>query len=136
MFVKTVLEEAYQQGASDLHLCVGQKVLIRLDGQLKPLREDLVTSDLLEEFCKSFLNQEQLEELNRIGDVDLSLSIASSRVRINIYTKKWLNAAFRFIPSEVLSLKDLGLGETFENLCGAKRGLILVTGPTGSKARQ
>ena len=133
MQVTDILRSAFEQGASDLHLCVGQKALLRLDGDLKSIDDDIVDKALLESFCQEFLTKSQMSHLDQEGDADFSLAFDFSRARFNIYKQKnGLSLACRFIPDEIVPLNSLALPKSIKDLCYCKRGLILVTGPTGS----
>lgn len=133
MQVNNILQTAFEQGASDLHLCVGQESLMRRDGRLEPTGDGVVEQGLLDNFCEEFLSSDQISQLDKKGDVDCCIAFDFARARLNIYQQKnGLSLACRFIPEKVVSLQSLGLPSSIESLCAQKRGLILVTGPTGS----
>lgn len=126
-----------EKKASDLHLTVGDPPMVRLHGLIQPMdgndepftREDIHTS------LYEILSEEQRKRLERDKEVDFALELKNvGRFRVNLfYTRRGEGAAFRYIPSKIKTLKELDLPEgTLHEICDRKKGLILVTGPTGS----
>ena len=120
--------------ASDLHLNSGDYPSIRLDGSLKKINYPVLSSQDIEELCAPMLSDKQLQKLNENGEVDGMFEFASlSRFRFNIYkTLGNYSAALRPIPTTTPTLEEINAPEIFTNLTKLHRGLVLVTGPTGS----
>lgn len=130
------LEYVATARASDLHLAVGSPPMIRVDGQLTPLPgyPSAFTPDSLREALMPMLNAEQRERLERDRELDLAYSVERvARFRVNLYWQRnSLGAAFRFIDNRILSLEELGMPGHVRDFAYLPRGLVLVTGPTGS----
>lgn len=129
------LEEVVTQGASDLHMTVNAPPMLRINGSLQPAgtsqpwsREKVVSA------LFSILSQEQREIFEKELELDFAYTISSdARFRVNIYQQRGsMGAAFRIIPTELKQLKALGVPESVGNFAQLARGLVLVTGPTGS----
>ena len=122
------------RGASDLHLCVGVPPIVRVDGQLQPLPFTKLTPPESQRIVYDILTDEQIRRFEEDLELDCSYSVRDlSRFRLNVYRDKGAVAsAFRTIPVRIPTLKDLGLPRVLETLTRKPRGLILVTGPTGS----
>jgi twitching motility protein PilT len=122
-------------GASDLHLTAGAYPMIRTRGELYPL-EDFPKLDraTLQRSLYAILTQKQRETFEEHLELDLSYSLPGrSRFRVNIYRQREsLGAAFRTIPYEIKPLEELGVPPVVGNFAGLPRGMVLVTGPTGS----
>lgn len=135
-----VLDEALAYmssvGASDLHLGVGSVPMIRVDGELTPLPGDFgrFTREDLEQILYPTLTHEQRETLQHDLELDLAYSATGiGRFRVNLYWQRQsLGAAFRLIDGNIRSLEELGLPEQVKDFAYLPRGLVLVTGPTGS----
>ncbi len=123
-------------GASDLHLCVGMPPLVRKDGSIKvldpaaPVLDPTTMTALLEPIMPG----KNKEEFARRHDTDFAYEISGlARFRANIFMdRKGPGAVFRVIPSKILTAQDLGLSQHILQLCKLNKGLVLVTGPTGS----
>jgi len=128
------LEEVLERKASDLHITTGVPATIRLHGQLLPIADKDLTAKETKELIYSILNDAQRERLERNLELDLSYSIPGrSRFRVNVYFQRnSLAAAFRVIPEVIGSFRDLNLPEILEELTKRSRGMVVVTGPTGS----
>lgn len=129
------LEEVVAQGASDLHMTVNAPPMLRVNGSLQPAgstqpwsREKVVAA------LFSILSPSQKETFERELELDFAYTISSdSRFRVNMYQQRGsMGGAFRIIPTELKQLKALGVPETVGNFAQLARGLVLVTGPTGS----
>lgn len=126
-----LLQLAVENGASDVHLAVGQHPILRTEGQLVPVDDFglLSTSDL--EAAAKWIAGEKYEGFN--GDFDCAITYANSRWRVNLYSQRQsLALAIRRIPSEVPRLETLGLPESVLKIAAARQGLVLFCGPTGS----
>jgi twitching motility protein PilT len=129
-----LLIEALESKASDVHLTVALPPMMRVNGDLVPMREYVLNPDHTERLCMSMLNHKQKEELNAKGEVDFSYQIPNvSRFRVNVYRqRKSFGAAIRIIMTTIPTITSLKLPLILEDLALKPRGLILVTGPTGS----
>lgn len=129
------LEEVVLQGASDLHMTVNAPPMLRINGSLQPARNtqpwsrEKVLSALF-----SILSQSQRETFEKERELDFAYTISTdARFRVNIYQQRGsMGGAFRIIPTELKQLKALGVPESVGNFAQLARGLVLVTGPTGS----
>ena len=123
-------------GASDLHLCVGTPPLVRKDGRMQPLDPNMpaLTDDFLARLLDPIMPPPNRAEFAERHDTDFAYEIAGlARFRANIYAdRKGRGAVFRVIPTQILSAEKLGLSPAILNLCKLNKGLVLVTGPTGS----
>ncbi len=133
--IDTLLEQMVAHNASDLHITVGSKPALRVRGHLERL-EGLpeLSADETRQLLYRIISSEQQKRLEIDRQLDLSYSIPGlARFRVNIYSQREsLAGAFRLIPAELKSLEELGLPITLYDLCEKPRGLVLVTGPTGS----
>jgi twitching motility protein PilT len=131
-----LLKDMIEQGASDLHITTGTPPRFRVDGRLvapNPNEEPLSPTDT-KTICYSILTDAQKHRFEEQSELDLSFGVKGlSRFRANIFMQRGAVAgAFRTIPFEIKTFKDLGLPEIINDLVKKPRGLILVTGPTGS----
>ena len=123
-----------KQGASDLHIAVGRRPTLRIDGRLIPImKESLLTPEDVEGLITSFITPAQKEELLRGKEIDFSYSFEDkARFRVNIYQESNnLAAALRFIPSRVRTIEDLSLPPVLHKFSQASQGFFLVVGPSG-----
>ena len=132
--VDDLLRIMVERGASDLHIKVGCAPMIRVDGELTPATFEMMTSERVRSLCESILTDEQKARFVADRELDLAYSIPGlSRFRVNIYLQRgsWA-AAMRVIPSRPLTLEELKMPPIVADLALRPRGLVLVTGPTGS----
>ncbi|MFH2060156.1 MAG: type IV pilus twitching motility protein PilT [Pseudomonadota bacterium] len=124
----------HEQGASDLHLVSGQQPAIRLHGDIERIKYAILTSDKLRVLLYEITSQEKIKVFEETGDVDFGYEIPGlARYRANYFMQKnGIAAVFREIPSEILTAEQLGLPPVISKLAFLPRGLVLVTGPTGS----
>jgi twitching motility protein PilT len=130
-----LLHKMIERGASDLHLRVDTPPQIRVHGHMQPLEGyPSLTPDDTKKLAYTFLNDAQKEQFERRLELDFSIGIEGlSRFRVNIFNQKGtIGGVMRAIPHEIRSFEDLGLPQVVADLCRKPRGLILVTGPTGS----
>jgi len=129
-----LLKIMIEKDASDLHLTVGSAPQIRVDGTLTALPMDPLTPIDTKQMCYSILTEVQKKRYEQDNELDLSFGIKDlSRFRANIFMQRGAVAgAFRTIPYNVRSFEELGLPPIVRDLTKKPRGLILVTGPTGS----
>jgi twitching motility protein PilT len=130
-----LLAQTVAMGGSDLHLTVGIAPCVRVDGSLKPLSgwPNLRPEDT-HQLVRAALNDEQWQRFARDHEMDTSYGLSGvSRFRLNAYRQRGsVGAAFRVIPYAIPQLDDLGLPLVIENFAHLQRGLVLITGPTGS----
>jgi twitching motility protein PilT len=130
-----LLTKTIQLGGSDLHLRVDSRPQVRVNGKLNPLDGyDVLNEADAKAFALSFLTDRQRQEFEQRRELDFSIGIEGlSRWRVNIFNQKeTVGAVFRAIPYLIRTFDELGLPPVVADLCRKPRGLILVTGPTGS----
>jgi twitching motility protein PilT len=132
--LRDLLEEMVAKKASDLHITVGVPPLLRLDGEMVPVGEEKLVPQATTELAYSVLNEEQRKRFELDNDLDLSFGIQGlSRFRANVFLQRGAIAmAVRRIPYEIMALEELGLPPATIEFPKKNKGLILVTGPTGS----
>jgi len=129
-----LLKAMVEQGGSDLHITTNSPPQIRVDGVLKPINVPPLTPTETKQLAYSILTDNQKHRLEENLEIDFSFGIKGlARFRSNVFHQRGaIAAAFRQIPYEIRGFRDLGLPTVVERLCEKPRGLILVTGPTGS----
>ena len=129
-----LLKAMVEKGASDLHITTGSPPQLRIDGRLVPLKTGPLSPVETKQLCYSILTDAQKHKFEEESELDLSFGVKSlSRFRANIFMQRGAVAgAFRTIPFKILSFAELGLPPVVTELAKKPRGLILVTGPTGS----
>ena len=132
--IKKLLQSIVAHGASDLHLVSRSEPQLRLDGKLKPINLPKLTGMDIEEMCYSLLTEKQKLAFEEHNELDFALELEGiGRFRANFYrTLGDMAAAFRVIPIDIPSLDDLDAPPVYKKLIKREKGLILVTGPTGS----
>lgn len=130
----TLLEQAGEMGASDVHLTVGSKPMMRFQGKLSPLADTIVTAADMESFAAAVWTKHLNTEFKRIGEVDFAYSLNDAiRCRMNIFRQCGsIAAAIRLIAAQIPTCEELGLPQTVRDFTALKNGLVLITGPTGS----
>jgi len=123
-----------EQGASDLHLSTGNPPIFRLHGEMVRLNFKALGHDELKAILFEILNEKQKEQFETTRDLDFAYAVPElARFRGNIFMQhRGIAAVFRIIPSKILSADELGLPEGVRRMTNFKKGLVLVTGPTGS----
>ncbi|MEE9384642.1 MAG: type IV pilus twitching motility protein PilT [Nannocystaceae bacterium] len=129
-----LLKAVVDQAATDLHLTTGTPPQLRIDGTLIPLKTPPMTPTETKQLCYSILSDKQKQAFEENLELDLSFGIKNlARFRANIYMQRGaVSGAFRLIPYKIPEFADLGLPDVLKDLIRKPRGLILVTGPTGS----
>ena len=129
-----LLRAMVDQGGSDLHVTTNSPPQIRVDGVLRPLNQEPLTPTQTKQLAYSILTDNQKHRLEETLEIDFSFGIKGlARFRANVYHQRGaIAAAFRQIPYEIRGFRELGLPTVIEKLCEKPRGLVLVTGPTGS----
>src|SRR5262245_25311815 len=129
-----LLKAMLDKGASDLHITTGSPPQLRIDGDLVPLRTEALTPVDTKQLCYSILTDAQKLRFEEDQELDLSFGVKSlARFRANVFLQRGAVAgAFRLVPFNIVPLEELGLPPVVGELCERQRGLVLVTGPTGS----
>ncbi len=124
----------HDQGASDLHLVSGQKPLLRIRGDMERVKYKELDNDNLKAMLYEIVSEEKVKEFEETGDVDFGYEIPGlARYRGNLFQeRKGVGAVFREIPSDILTCEQLNLPPVIRKLASLPKGLVLVTGPTGS----
>ena len=132
--LRQLLEEMVKMDASDLHLTVGAPPVVRVDGKLVRMQYDILAPDDTKKLAYSIMNEKQRLKFETSSELDLSFGIEQlSRFRCNVFMQRGnVAVALRQIPYKVKTFEELGLPKVISEFAGLPRGLILVTGPTGS----
>ncbi len=132
--MRALLERMIERGASDLHLSVGERPKLRIDGRMTGLDDEKLSPKDTQELAYSVLTEQQKKRFEQNSELDFSFAVPQlSRFRGNVFRQRGSVAmAIRTIPFEILTFEDLGLPPTISRLSEKPRGLVLVTGPTGS----
>ena len=134
MDITELLAFSHKQGASDLHLSAGLPPMIRVDGDIRRINVPALDSKEVYGLIYEIMNDKQRKEFEEFLECDFSFEIPGiARFRVNAYNQnRGAGGVFRTIPSKVLTMEDLGMGDVFSKIAQSTRGLITVTGPTGS----
>ncbi len=134
MDITQLLAFSVKNGASDLHLSAGLPPMIRVDGDIRRINVDPLEHTVVHDMIYDIMSDSQRKDYEEFLETDFSFEIKGlARFRVNAFNQdRGAAAVFRTIPSKVLTLEQLGAPPVFEKLCDYPRGLILVTGPTGS----
>ncbi|HJM47309.1 MAG TPA: type IV pilus twitching motility protein PilT [Candidatus Marinimicrobia bacterium] len=134
MKIDELLNYALDSGASDLHLSVGSKPMVRINGTMHPLNLEIMTKELMESILPQVLSDEQVSKFRKEKEIDFSAKMdGKGRFRVNFFSQlNGIAGVFRTIPDIIKSFEDLGIPPILKDLCLRNRGLILLTGPTGS----
>jgi twitching motility protein PilT len=132
--METLLRQTIEQGASDLHISVGIPPYARIDGRLVPLQYPALTVEDCSSLAKEILDDKGWQAFSQTGEYDLSYSVPGlARFRVNVFLQRGTVAmALRSIAFGIPNMDSLGLPVIAEEISRAQRGLVLVTGPTGS----
>ena len=132
--LRQLLKVMIDRGASDLHVTTGTPPQLRIDGGLVPLRTPPLGPLETKQLCYEVMTEEQKIKFEKGKEIDFSFGVKGlSRFRSNVFLQRGaVGGAFRAIPFRIKTTEDLGLSKTIEDLSELPRGLVLVTGPTGS----
>ena len=132
--LKGLLSEVLKAKASDLHLSVGAPPELRIDGALKPLGTEVLDAEICKKLCYESMTPEGIKAFEKTSEADLAIEHGpADRFRVNLFIQQGTVAgAFRPIPTKIPAAKDLGIPDVAMRLTHLPRGLVLVTGPTGS----
>ncbi|MFC6296999.1 PilT/PilU family type 4a pilus ATPase [Pseudomonas sp. CCM 7893] len=121
-------------GASDLHVSAGLAPMVRIDGEIRALDQPALSPAQVASLLESILTKQQQKDFETSLETDFAFELPGvARFRVNVFRQhRGIGAVFRAIPSQAQSLESLGLGEVFRQIADLPRGLVLVTGPTGS----
>jgi twitching motility protein PilT len=134
MDITELLAFSAKQGASDLHLSAGLPPMIRVDGDVRRINLPAMEHKQVHALIYDIMNDKQRKDFEEFLETDFSFEVPGvARFRVNAFNhNRGAGAVFRTIPSKVLTMEDLGMGDTFKKMADVPRGLVLVTGPTGS----
>ncbi len=134
MDIGELLAFGEKNGSSDLHLSAGVPPMIRVDGDMRKINVPVLTHTEVHDMVYDIMNDKQRKDFEEFWECDFSFEIPGlARFRVNAFNQnRGAGAVFRTIPSEILSLEDLKCPKIFEELSDIPRGVVLVTGPTGS----
>ena len=132
--LKQLLEDMIQRKASDLHITAGVPPEFRIDGSITPSEYEILTPDLTANLAYSVMSDEQRKKFENTKELDFSFGIKGlSRFRSNVYLQRGVvSMAIRQIPYEIMAFESLGLPSSVREFTNRTKGLVLVTGPTGS----
>jgi twitching motility protein PilT len=134
MDIAQLLKFAYQQEASDLHISAGEPPLIRVHGDIKKVKVSALTSEQTQALIYDIMSDSQRKVFEEKSDIDFSMALGDfARFRVNVFRQnRGLGAVFRRIPTQILSLGQLNMPPILADISRKEKGLVLVTGPTGS----
>lgn len=134
MNMAELLTFSAQQGASDLHLSSGLPPMIRVDGEIRRINLPAMLGEQVYSLLNEIMNEQQRSDYTKFLEMDFSYELSGvARFRVNVFQQnRGAAAVCRTIPAKVLTLEELGLGDVFRTIADMSRGLVLVTGPTGS----
>ena len=134
MNINKLLEYSIDSGASDLHLSVGSVPMVRINGTMRPLDMDPLLEDDMESIIPQVMDEDQIQVFQEKKEIDFSASLdGKGRFRVNFFNQvKGLAGVFRTIPEVIKDSEELGIPPVLMNLALLDRGLVLLTGPTGS----
>jgi len=134
MDITELLAFSAKQGASDLHLSAEMPPMIRVDGDVRRINLPALDHKEVHSLVYEIMNDKQRKDFEEFLETDFSFEVPGvARFRVNAFNhNRGAGAVFRTIPSKILSMDDLGMGQIFKDLAMTPRGLVLVTGPTGS----
>ncbi len=134
MDIAQLLTFGVKQGASDLHLSAGMEPMIRVDGDMRRINVPIMEHKEVHDMLYDIMNDKQRKDYDEFLETDFSFEIPGvARFRVNAFNhNRGAGGVFRTIPSKILSLEDLSAPKIFEDIAETPRGIVLVTGPTGS----
>ncbi|TAJ26029.1 MAG: type IV pilus twitching motility protein PilT [Nitrospirae bacterium] len=134
MDITQLLTFGVEQGASDCHLSAGEPPMLRIHGELKKLDHPVLTKETVHDMVFDMMNDAQRKAFQEHHECDFSFEMGDiARFRVNVFMhRRGEGAVFRTIPTKILALEQLGMPPILRQLCEKEKGLVLVTGPTGS----
>ncbi len=134
MDITELLTFAHKSGASDAHLTAGEPPRVRIHGDIKKLDHPLLSAEEVHDMVFDIMSDGQRKVFQETNDLDFSFELGDlARFRVNLFRgRRGEGAVFRLIPTKVMTMDDLGLPKILKDVCDREKGLVLVTGPTGS----
>lgn len=134
MKLDELLRFSNKQGASDLHLSAGLPPMIRVDGDVRRINAPPLDANQMRDLIYTAMNDDQVRGFEEKWEADFSMALQDvARFRVNVFNQdRGMGAVFRTIPDTILTLEQLGCPDSFKEIINVPRGLVLVTGPTGS----
>jgi twitching motility protein PilT len=132
--IDTFLQMVAKQNASDLHFVSGSPPILRLHGSMEKIKFRIMAHEEVKSFLFEIMNDAQREQFDKTHDVDFAYQIENvARFRVNIFMQRYgIGSVFRLIPTKIKSLEELAMPTAIKQFINLKKGLVLVTGPTGS----
>jgi len=134
MDITELLTFAHREGASDVHLSAGEPARLRIHGDMKRLEQPPLTDEQVHEMIFDIMSDLMRKVFQETHEADFSFELGNiARFRVNVFRhRRGEGAVFRLIPSKVMTIEELGLPLILKDICQKEKGLVLVTGPTGS----
>lgn len=134
MDIAKLLEFAHQQDASDLHISAGEPPMVRVHGDMKKLKVPMLSPEQTHSMLYDIMNDFQRKQFEEFNDCDFAMQLGdAARFRVNVFRQqRGVGAVFRKIPTKIMTVGELNLPPILNELANKERGLVLVTGPTGS----
>ena len=134
MDITQLLTFTFQQGGSDLHISAGEAPMMRVDGDMKRVKVPPLSDEDTQHMLYDIMGDHQRKIFEEKNDSDFSIELGeTARFRVNVFRqRRGMGAVFRLIPSKILTLEQLGMPPILAQLTRKEKGLVLVTGPTGS----
>jgi twitching motility protein PilT len=134
MDITQLLTFAHREGASDVHLSSGEPPMVRMNGDMKRIEHPALTAEQVHAMVFDIMSDAVRKTFQETNDADFSFELGDiSRFRVNVFrTRRGEAAVFRTIPTKVMTLEELGMPPIMKEICEKEKGLVLVTGPTGS----
>ena len=131
--IEEIIQKALETNASDVHISVDSELLFRICGQLTKVTQDKLNEETVMAIINPMLSEKHRKEFEKIGESDFAISLGGTRSRVNVFHQQGLPAcSLRILPSKILTVNELKIPQKIIELCNNKKGLVLVTGPTGS----
>lgn len=134
MDITQLLQFAHENNASDLHISAGEPPMVRVHGDMKKIKVPPLDGERTHSMLYDVMNDNQRKIFEEFNDIDFSIQLGEvARFRVNVFKQnRGTGAVFRKIPTQILTLEELGMPPVLADLSRRERGLVLVTGPTGS----
>ena len=132
--IREIIQQAYDKGASDIHLEVGRPITFRLHGELVSIDNKPLTAEQTEAYLREITDESHRQKIERVGGVDFGFAYQGvARLRVSAFRQKGAHGlVLRILPSKFFDFETIGLSNKVVDLLNSPRGLILITGPTGS----
>lgn len=133
MTIDELVRKAKEDGASDVHLICGVPPKYRHDGNLENMADEPLTREDCKKYARELIGEELYEQFEKVGEIDLAETYADNRCRLHVFKQQGVpSAAIRLLREEIPVLENLGLPPAAMEICGLHKGIVLVTGETGS----